>query len=319
MAKDAITVDEAGAPFRITESELTAKAVEYTNWDEHLIEVAASAERVLSPSDLGRLRVEVMSQLASLPDDDSEPRDGIKHGIFLLAAQSIRTVSALAQATPKPSMLWNEELNPATFLGRTLLLADHVVMPDPIFAWLLRRSKSGSLRKAAENELKLSKLLSAGLLIPVPIGAAMALSGAASIELTNRDLKDAAFVSWVRDQLILEGPTAREALFVRAIDDLPKHAEKFWLYSHIDRDSLSENDRRFTTRMLLPYDPGYDYGPWIKQVSDSAISFYVQRTVERLITADVYGSEYVSASMFEARILNRRRPGGDNRAACRRP
>jgi hypothetical protein len=315
MAKDAITVDEAGAPFRITESELTAKAVEYTNWDEHLIEVAASAERVLSPSDLGRLRVEVMSQLASLPDDDSEPRDGIKHGIFLLAAQSIRTVSALAQATPKPSMLWNEELNPATFLGRTLLLADHVVMPDPIFASLLRRSKSGSLRKAAENELKLSKLLSAGLLIPVPTGAAMALSGAASIELTNRDLKDAAFVSWVRDQLILEGPTAREALFVRAIDDLPKHAEKFWLYSHIDRDSLSENDRRFTTRMLLPYDPGYDYGPWIKQVSDSAISFYVQRTVERLITADVYGSEYVSASMFEARILNRRRPGGDNRAA----
>jgi hypothetical protein len=315
MNNDAITVGESGAPFRITESELAARAVEYTNWDERLVDIAASAGRVLPPSDLGRLRVEVMSQLASLPDNDSEPSEDIKHGVFLLAAESIRTVSALAQATPKPSVLWNEELNPTSFLGRTLLLADHVLMPDPVFESLLRRSQNGSLRRAAENDLKIAKLLSAGLAMRVPIGAAMALSGKASIELTNRDLKDTSFVSWVRDQLILEGPTAREALFVRAKDDLPKLAEQFWLYSHIDRDSLNEGDGRFTTRMLLPYDPTHDYGPWIKQVSDSAVSFYVQRAAERVITADVYGSEYVSASMFEARLLNRRNRGGDGRAA----
>jgi hypothetical protein len=315
MANDAITIREGGAPFRIAETELAARAVEYTNWDTHLIEVAASAGRVLSPSELGRLRIEVMSRLASLRNDDSEPSDEIKHGILLLASQSIRTVSALAQTIPKPSMLWNQELNPAKFLGRTLLLADHVVMPDHVFGSLLGRSQNRSLRKGAETELKLSKLLSAGLVIPVPIGPAMALSGAASIELTNRDLEDGAFVSWVRDQLILEGPTAREALFVRAIDDLSKHADKFWLYSHIDPDSLSAGDGRFTTRMLQTYDPGHDYSPWIRQVSDSAISFYVQRTAERLITADVYGSEYVSASMFESRLLNRRGRGGDNTAA----
>jgi hypothetical protein len=237
MANDAITIREGGAPLRIVETELAARAVEYTNWDAHLVEVAASAGRVLSPSDLGRLRVEVMSRLAILRNDDSEPSDEIKHGILLLAAQSIRTVSALAQATPKPSMLWNQELDPAKFLGRTLLLADHVVMPDNVLASLQRSPQNKSLRVAAENELKLSKLLSAGLVIPVPIGPAMALSGAASVELTNRDLKDATFVSWVRDQLILEGPTAREVLFVRAIDDLSKHAHKHWLYSHIDPDS----------------------------------------------------------------------------------
>lgn len=270
---------------------------------------------MLSPSDLGQLRVEVLSRLATLSIDDSEPSDDIKHGILLLAAQSIRTVSALAQTTPKPSMLWNQELDPARFLGRTLLLADHVVVPDQVFKALLGGPQNRSLQRAAETELKLDKLLSAGLVIPVPIGPAMALSGAASIELTNRDLEEASFVSWVRDQLILEGPTAREALFVRAKDDLPKHADKFWLYSHIDPDSLSADDGRFTTRMLQPYNPRHDYNPWIRQVSDSAISFYVQRTAERLVTADVYGSDYVSASMFEARLLSRRGRGAGNTAA----
>lgn len=315
MATDAITIPEGGAPFRIVETELTARAVEYTNWDAHLIEVAASAGRVLSPSDLGQLRVEVLSRLASLSIDDSEPSHEIKHGILLLAAQSIRTVSALAQTTPKPSMLWNQELDPAKFLARTLLLADHVVMPDPVFKTLLGGPRNRSLRRAAENELKLSELLSAGLVIPVPIGTAMALSGAASIKITNDDLADAALVSWIRDQLILEGPTAREALFVRAKDDLSKRADKFWLYSHIDPDSLSADDGRFTTRMLQPYDPGHDYTPWIRQVSDSAISFYVQRTAKRLVTADVYGSDYVSASMFEARLLNRRGRSAGNTSA----
>lgn len=315
MATDAITIPEGGAPFRIAETELAARAVEYTNWDSHLIEVATSAGQVLSPSDLGQLRVEVLSRLATLSIDDSEPSDDIKHGILLLAAQSIRTVSALAQTTPKPSMLWNQELDPARFLGRTLLLADHVVMPDQVFKALLGGPQNRSLQRAAETELKLDKLLSAGLVIPVPIGPAMALSGAASIELTNRDLEEASFVSWVRDQLILEGPTAREALFVRAKDDLPKHADKFWLYSHIDPDSLSADDGRFTTRMLQPYNPRHDYNPWIRQVSDSAISFYVQRTAERLVTADVYGSDYVSASMFEARLLSRRGRGAGNTAA----
>lgn len=315
MAKDAITVREGGAPLRIVETELTARAVEFSNWDAHLVEVAASAGRVLSPSDLGRLRVEVINQLASLNDDDLEPSDEIKHGILLLAAQSIRTVSALAQATPKPSMFWNQELDAAKFLGRTLLLADHVVMPDNVFALLQRSPRNRPLRKAAENELKLSKLLSAGLVIPVPVGPAMALSGAASAELTNRDLKDPSLVSWVRDQLILEGPTAREALFVRAKDDLSRHAQKQWLYSRVDPASLSADDGRFTTRMLQPYDPGHDYSPWIGQVSDSAISFYVQRAARRLVTADVYGSDYVSASMFEARLLNRRRRSAGNTAA----
>lgn len=309
IANGAVTLDVAGAPITMPADVPTSKAVGFTNWDAELVSHASTADPPLAPAALGRLRVEVMRQLAALPADDSDPSDAIKQGVFNLAAESLRTVSALAAAMPKPSVLWNEELDPAAFLGRTLLLADHVAMPDEVFQSLLRRASNRALRRAAEDQLSVSELLGAGLVLPVPIGVAMAVGGSAAVKLTDDDLKDQALVSWVREQLILEGPTAREVLFVRAADDLSKHADKFWFHGHIDPESVDNGDGRFTTKMLQPYDSNYDYGPWIKQVSDSAVGYYAQRTNERVVTADVYGTEYVSASMFEARLLARRSGG----------
>ncbi|MGU3652859.1 hypothetical protein [Mycolicibacterium sp. A43C] len=314
MANDALRIPDGGAPFTLnTSAGPAAKAIEYTNWDESLANARADDEPK-SPSDLGRLRIEVMRRLACLPDDESEPSDDIKLGLFRLAAESVKAIGALAQAKPKPALLWNEELDPATFLGRTLLLADHVVAPDAVFSSLVQSGTCGSLRRAAKRELEFAELYLAGLVVLLPAGVAMATRGDVAIKSTRLDLADPALVSWVRDQLILEGPTAREALFVRALDDLSQHADKFWLHSRIDPDSLDEETRRFTTRMLLPYESKRDYGPWIRQVSDSAVSWYVQRTNERVVTADVFGADYVSASMFEARLLRRRRGGDDHGA-----
>lgn len=73
---------------------------------------------------------------------------------------------------------------------------------------------------------------------------------------------------------------------------------------------MNAENGTFQTNLLQPYDPAHDYRPWIKQVTDSAISYYVQRTHKRVVTADVFGSEYVAASMFEARLLHRRTSGG---------
>jgi hypothetical protein len=307
IADDAINIPEGGAPIALTDSnQPTSKAVEFTNWDEQLVKEAAAVQSPLSAADLGQLRADVMGRLSRLPADDSEPSADVMEGVFRLAAESLRTVNVLAQTTPKLSLLWNEELAPATFLGRTLLLADHVVVPDRVFQSLLTRRSNEALRKAAMSELTGKSLLQSGLVIPVPSGVAMAVRGAAAIELTERDLKNQPLVSWVRNQLILEGPTAREALFVRAIDDLNQHAEKFWFHGHADRDSLDEQNRTFATRLLQRYDPAFNYDPWIHQVSDSAIGHYVQRTAERVIAADVYGSDYVAASMFEARLLDHR-------------
>jgi hypothetical protein len=308
LAKDALSLADGGAPLTIPTGSPTAKPIEYTNWDEELVAVAQTGDPPMRPVDLGRLRVEVMRQLAALPNDDSEPSDDIKQGLFYLAAEALRTVSGLVSTSLRPSILWNEELDPSAFLGRTLLLADHVAMSDDVFQALLRRGSNRTLRRTAERALAIGDLIGAGVVIHVPIGVAMAVSGLAASELTDRDLKDVHLVSWVLDQLILEGPTAREAFFVRAGDEMSMHADKFWLHGHIDANSVKD-DGTFTTKMLQPYDPTYDYGPWIKQVSDSAVGYYVQRTNERIVTADVYGAEYVTASMFEARLMARSRRG----------
>jgi len=136
----------------------------------------------------------------------------------------------------------------------------------------------------------------------------MAAQGATAQQLTAADLTNPTLVAWVRSQLIVEGPTAREALFVRAADDLAQEAASFWLHGRIDRNSLDAETGRFTTLMLQPYDPEFNYEPWINQVRDSAISKLVQRSHERVVAADVFGSEYVSASLFEARLLRTREP-----------
>lgn len=303
---DAIKLDEGGVPLTMPVDQPTSKPVEYTNWDKELLSVAVEAKSPMKPADLGMVRVEVLHRLAGLPMNDADPSDDVKRGVFYLAAESVRTVAALAQQVPRPTMLMNEDLDPAAFLGRTLLLADHVVLPDRVFDTLLRRGTNEALRKAALGQLVHGDLLRAGIVIPVARGVSMAVRGPAAIELTDRDLTDPALASWVRDQLIVEGPTAREGLFVRAKDDWSIHADKFWLHGHIDRDSVTD-EGTFRTRLLQPYDPTFDYGPWIKQVTDSAVGYYVQRTNERVVSADVYASEYVAASMFEARLLSRRR------------
>lgn len=308
LGHDALSLPHGGAPFTLPTDGPSAKPIKYTSWDEELVAVAKTADAPMSAGDLGHLRVEVMRRIAALPPDESEPSDDVKQGLFYLAAESLRTISALAGTTPKPSILWNEELDPAAFLGRTLLLADHIAMADGVFEALLRRGTNRSLKRAAAEQLAIAELVEVGVVILVPAGVAMAVNGASAAALTNLDLKDPSLVSWVGDQLIFEGPTAREALFVRAADDLSTVADNFWLHGHIDASSLTQ-EGRFTTKMLQPYDPSYDYRPWIKQVSDSAVGYYVQRTNERIVTADVYGAEYVSASMFEARLLARSKRG----------
>lgn len=305
LADDALRLDEGGVPLTMPVDQPTSKPVEYTDWDEQLLLASSGVESALKPADLGKLRVEVLHRLARLPANDADPSDEIKRGVFHLAAESVRTIADLAQRLPRPTLLMNEEIDPATFLGRTLFLADHVFLPDRLFETLLRRGENAALREAALDELAYRELVAAGVVLSVPRGVSMAARGAAAIELTDRDLANPTLTAWVRHQLIVEGPTAREALFVRAKDDWSIEADKFWLHGHIDRDSLTA-EGAFRTRLLQPYDPAFDYGPWIKQVTHSAVSYYVQRTNQRVVSADVFASEYVAASMFEARLLSRR-------------
>lgn len=283
--------------------------VRYTTWDEKLAKARPKAGAMRS-DDLGRLRVEVLRTLATRPDTDDPVPDNVVRGVYELTAQTLATVAALVEQQPCRTMLWNAELDVATFMGRTLLLADHVLYPDAVFDALLRGRRSADLRRAAANQLKHAALIASGVALPVPQGVAMAARGHAVLDMTEKDLERPALVPWVRDQLIVEGPTAREVLFFRAKDDYSKEPDDFVLHGRIDRSSLNAETGHFRTRMLHPYEADYDYQPWIRQETDKHVSKMIQRTNERVVTADVFGCEYVSASLFEARMMRRREPQG---------
>jgi len=304
-----------GTPFTMPPSGPVPTPITFTNWEQQLGDAAGAAQVPLSLEALGGLRLEVLRRIARLPASDERPTDAVFEGVYRLTAETVRTVAQLARQKPRPTVLWNQELDVAQFLGRTLLLADHVLYPDQVFDVLLRGATIRRLKEKAGQQLRNAELLTSGLAIPVPPGVAMAAQGQLALDLTAGDLRNSTLVDWVYRQLIMEGPTAREAIFVRAIDDLAHEAANFWLHGRIVPNSVDDETRTFKTGMLLPYDPDYDYGPWITQVKDSAVSALVQRTNERVVAADMFGSEYVSASLFEARLLRHRGHGKGIRPA----
>jgi hypothetical protein len=262
----------------------------------------------LSPKELARIRINMLRELERLPATDDALSDDKIEGILKYALLAYQSAGELSRKRPKPTLLWNEELNPALFLARTLLLADHVFVPDRLLADAVLRPTNQTIRDLAKNELQDESLIRAGRVISVPNGVAMGLGHDAVTALTKQDLQDPRLIKFTYDQLVFEGPTAREALIVNAKDDL-HYAPQFWLHGRIDPETVNRDDRSFGTRMLQPYDPAYDYRPWIDQVTRDAVTYFIQRSAERLTTADLLGAEYVAASPFEARLLSTRSAG----------
>ncbi|MFD0772896.1 hypothetical protein ACFQZ2_03055 [Streptomonospora algeriensis] len=293
------------------------RPVDFSVLEKRLADIDLDEDHPLKPGELGRLRVEVLTELASRPDNEQAPPDDVLKGVCQLAAETLRTVADLAQSQPKPTLLWNEELDIAEFMGRTLLLADHILLDDGVFTAVQRQGDNQRFRRAAQQQLRFAELIKSGSVIPVVKGVAMAMHGDSAMELTRRDLQEESILRWVREQLILEGPTAREALFVRAIDDFARDSANFWLYSHIrdPEEDASEGALRVRAVALQPYDSNRDYTPWIKQVTDSAISSLVQRTNQRIVGADMFAADYIAATPFEARLLERRNRTSSNSPA----
>lgn len=271
---------------------------------EHAIAAFEPREAPLSARELGRLRVEMLRQLSQLPDNDDGLDSRVAEGIAQNALLSWQTAGTLAM-TPT-TLLWNEELDPSTFVARTLLLADHVLTSDRLVAAMDRTRSNREVRVLASAELAHEPLIRSGRLVSVPSGTALTLGAEAVHATTVADLGNTLVTEFIREELVIEGPTAREVLLVNARDDLA-HVQHMWFYAHIDRESVKE-DGTFRSTMLGRYDPGHDYGPWVNQTTRDAIRNYVQRTAERLVVADLVGAEYVAASPFEARVMQRRDP-----------
>ena len=305
LAKSAIPnlLPSGGAPIFLPMEELAPKPIAISEL-EGIIATAQATGTSVDPVELARHRADLLRELARLPPTDEALSDEKIERILSFGLMAYQSVGELAQATPKPTLLWNEELSPTQFLTKTLLLADHILVPDRLLADAVLTPTNRSIGDLARKELSDEELILSGRVIPVPNGVAMALGRTAVETLTRQDLQDSRLLKFTRNQLVVEGPTAREALIINARDDL-KPSPRFWLYGRIDPGSVSDNGR-FSMQMLQPHDPTYDYRPWIEQVKRDAVTHYIQRTVGRLTTSDLLGAEYVAASPFEARMLHER-------------
>lgn len=249
-----------------------------------------------SLSALGKHRFEVF-------DHTERDRDALTHGaaeIAVAVAQALTDINL--QPDPRPTTLWNDEVDADRLLGQTLLFADHVCVPDRVFAALIDDLDDDMVHDAIAEQRRLRPLIEAGIVVPVPEALGIAAQVDAANADTQRDLERRELTDWIRSQLIVEGPTAREAMFITAIDDLggPHH----WFYS---RDTVFGEDHEgrtiFRSRILGTYDPGHDYEPWKQQNLDKAVGLHLQRANERLMTGKVFSADYLTTSPFQARLL----------------
>jgi len=268
-----------------------------------LVAHASKVDAPLNPSDLGRLRLSMLLELSRVPDNDSPLADSKIEALASYASVSYASASALAAMTPSRTLLWNVDLDPTAFMRRTLLVADHVLVPDLLFSHAAHRPTNARTRYLALAELEHAPLIEAGHVLVVPDRAAGLVAAETATELARTDLSNKRLFSFVASQLVLEGPTAREALFVNVIDDFDREP-LMWLHAHMEVQPGDESN--FRARMLGTYDPAFDYGPWVEQVRRDAAAKFLQRTAERLAVADHLGANYVAASPFEARLLSRR-------------
>jgi hypothetical protein len=306
LAKDALTVEPGGAPVIMPTGRPEARPVRIEDLSQRVVTEPPAAPPPSDVKSLGLLRVAVLQQMNEQISRGRPAVDGdLSDAVRSLARATVDVIGSLANADPRPVMLWNDELEPANFVGRTLLIADHILVPDPVFDAVVRDGNSADLKDPVRTLLDLGPMLESGLVIPVPQNVAMAIAGHLSEEITKRDVRNQELTDWVRSQLIIEGPTAREALFMRAIDDTDDHPFHR-LLGRFTKDGVDADTGAFTSTLLGRFDPASDYGPWIEQSKNDAVAYFVQRLNERAVTADVFAADYVTASPFEARILRKK-------------
>lgn len=296
-----------GTPITMPPPEPAARQLTSTAF-ERAVAASTSADEPSDAAELGRIRVALLRELSSLPDNSESAKDNIVEAIAEFAVEAWKTSAGLRQIVPRRTILWNEELAPNKLIERTMLLADHVLYPDKLLQALRGSSTNRRIRAEATRELQFQHLIRAGYALPMPDGVAQTTGVMQIEEDTRATLANTELVQWVRSQLVVEGPTARDVLFVNAVDDLERNSG-MWFHGRIDPCRTDPESGTFEFRTLGKYDPTFDYSPWISQVTDGAVANYVQRTERRLAVSDVLGAEYVAASPFEARMLQRRGRG----------
>jgi hypothetical protein len=266
--------------------------------------------------EIGRLRFEMLDGLGLGDPDSLSARvagistadlESLAYGVLDLAKASVdRLLEDSSSATPSV-VLWAEHDAVAEVLGRTLLWADHYLVRDPLAdALLTSRLRSHDIEQGIRKLLDVRSLTELGVVVPVPSDLATTVSATPTHDATEADLRHVDLVSWVDQQLMVEGPTAREALIISARDDLPLGGDRLYFHAHIGPESLDEESHTLHTRLLGDYRPGFDYGPWIAQSRQQVVADLIQATNRSISVAETFGGHAVTRAPFRARLLQQK-------------
>lgn len=271
------------------------------------IEVDPAIQALLDAPKLSTLPLPVLGQHRfEIFDHTEHDRAELNYGVASIGVAVAQALAELGLRPDRPTIVWNDEVDAERLLGQTLLFADHICVPDHVFAALTDGRDDDAIQDAIAGQRRLRPLIEAGIIVPVPEALGVAARVAAANAMTERDLQRRDLTDWIRRQLIVEGPTAREAMFINAIDNLG--ASEMWLYARhavVDHD-LDDGGSSFTFPLPGTYDATHDYEPWRQQNLDKAVGRYVQRTNERLVTGEVFTADYLTTSPFQARLLARK-------------
>ncbi|WP_346535611.1 SEC-C domain-containing protein [Micromonospora sp. DPT] len=299
VARDGMRVPPEGVVFTMPTGRPQVRPVDVPPAIQTLLD-APSPVTTLPLTDLGRHRFELYDHT----EHDRDTLAGSVAGIAVAVMDALSAISHLPE--PHPTVLWNDEVDPGRLVGQTLLFADHVCVPDRVFAALATGRDNDAVYHAITEQRRLRPLIEAGLVVPVPEALGVAARVAAVNILTRRDLNRRDLTDWVRRQLLVEGPTAREAMFITAIDDHERWPH-IWMYSRHNRVQPStDGDAALHSRLFGTYDSTHDYRPWREQNLDKAVGAYIQRANERLVTGEVFTAGYLTTSPFQARLLARK-------------
>jgi hypothetical protein len=282
------------------------------------VEVAdVQARRPTVPlPEIGRLRFEMLAALGLADPERVAARtakltvqdlDELAYGVLDIAKASVDRLLEQAAARSAPVVLWADHNAATEVIGRTLLWADHYLVPDILADELLRsRMRPPDVERSVRQLLAIRPLIELGVVVPVPRDFATVLSARATHEATEADLQRQDLVSWVDRQLLVEGPTAREALIIGARDDVRRGGNIVGLHAFVEPSSLDDQTGTFQSRLLSSYRPDFDYGPWVEQSRRQAVAKLVQEVNRSVAVAETFGGHAVTRAPFRARLLRQK-------------
>lgn len=312
QAIDDMTRQMTGAPIHAPADEPRQRPLIVNSFSEHLAGVAVHepplrlAEIAMGRADaldalgLGSQSVAYLrSRLSAMSNADF---DSLVEAVFHAGKATLDRLRHNATLAEHPTALWAPSGDARRLVGQTLLWADHYLVADEVAEHLLRHPDPQRAPEAAEalaREAQLRVLLDAGAIALVPEEVTQVLAADAAYAATEADLERSDLVAWVMSQLQISGPTAREVIFVDAID--ANDLGQMYFYAHIDE---VDDDGIVTTSALgHRYDPSYDYGPWIEQTRRQVAARRIQEMNFELAVADALGGQFIATSPFHARLL----------------